>query len=183
MSAFVRDAHIGLVSAYGRVNTGISADSGGRASTFTVRVDSAVVPVAEATTFSTYSPVSENVAVVVAADASAKVTSPGPETLLQVAIGAGPTGSAATALPRPAFPRPARGAPPYPTQPLRYVLPPCMTTRSTPAADASGRDCADKTPSGPNAAATLRVDMTDPAAADPSAASISRRVMGQLYNC
>ena len=76
---------MGLVMAYGRVNTGESGTAGGGGSTLTVRVDSAVVAPFVAATFKTYSPLVENVAVVVAARGSANVTVPGPETLVHAA--------------------------------------------------------------------------------------------------
>ena len=64
-------------------------DRGGN-STFTVSVDTALVSPFSATTCSTYSPVAENVAVVVAAFALAKTTVPGPDTLRHVVFTAGP---------------------------------------------------------------------------------------------
>src|SRR6187402_1706983 len=93
MIAFIRDDHIGLVIAYGRVTTGTSGVAGGGSSTLTASVDSAVVVPVVATTFRTYSPGVENVAVVMAALGSANVTVPGPDTLLQAAVGGGPGGS------------------------------------------------------------------------------------------
>ena len=106
---FERALHSGLVMVCRVVTTGESCCSGGGNSTFTVSVDVAVVSPLFAVTRNTYSPVAENVAVVLAARASANETLPGPDTLLHVVFGAGPAGGDVAA---PRCARPARGGVP-----------------------------------------------------------------------
>ena len=86
-------------------------------------------------------------------------------------------GASAAPRPVPLPARPRRGGAPYPVQPLRYVLPFSITTRSMPATAASGCACAD------TAKPSIMGDAATTTAIVPIVSRSSRRVISFPGGC